>query len=86
MGAGIAAVIIRREKDMVEHFVQQRATSVDTAQSLDGLRIEHNMIFRRLEDRAVIRQGAGGTYYLDEPSWKAVRRTRQRMLTVVVVI
>lgn len=86
MGAAAAAIIIRREKDMIAHFVQQRATSVETAQTLDALRIEHNFIFRRLEDRAVIRQGANGTYYLDELSWSAIRRTRIRVLLVVVTI
>lgn len=87
MTAGaVAAIIIRREKDMVSHFVQQRATSVESAQTLDALRVEHNMIFRRLEDRAIIRQGKNGTYYLDEQSWLAVRRTRQRVLTVVILI
>lgn len=86
MGAGIAAVIISREKDMVAHFVQQRATSASTAQSLEALRVENNMIFRRLENRAVIRQGSGGRYYVDELSWQAVRSARRRLVVVVLLI
>lgn len=31
MGAAVAAVIIRREKDLVSHFQQARAISVATA-------------------------------------------------------
>lgn len=86
MGAGYAAIIIKREKDMAAHFRDQRATSASAAQTLEVLRVEHNSIFRRLEDRAVIRQGPGGTYYLDEPSWDAMRRTRQRVLVIVLLV
>lgn len=86
MGAGYAAIIIKREKNLAAHFRDQRATSASTAQSLEVLRVEHNNIFRRLEDRAVIRQGPGGTYYLDELSWDAMRRTRQRILAIVLLV
>lgn len=86
MGAAVAAIIIRREKELAELFVQHRATSATTAQSLDVLRVEHDRIFQRLEDRAVIRQGPNGSYYLDEPSWNAMRSTRQRTLVVVFLI
>jgi hypothetical protein len=39
-----------------------------------------------LRDRAVIREAAPGTYYLDEEVWTAVRRTRRRVATVFLVI
>lgn len=85
MGA-VAAVIIRREKDLVAHFQQAGATSLPTARSLPALQVDGDMIFRRLRDSAVLREGATGTWYLDEPSWIALRRTRQRVVLILLTI
>ena len=86
MGAA-AAVIIRKEKDLVAHFRDARAVSPDTAQSLGALRVdEEAMAWRRLRNRAVIRQGAPGTYYLDEPSWEALGRIRRRLMLVALIV
>jgi hypothetical protein len=41
---------------------------------------------KRLHNRAVIREAAPGMYYLDEEVWTAVRRTRQRMATAIILI
>lgn len=86
MGAGYAAIIIRREKDLVSHFEQMRATSPTAAQSLESLRVTNDQYFRRLERRAVIRRSDTGLYYLDEPSWNAVNATRRRMVLIVLVL
>ena len=85
MGAA-AAIIIRREKDLVAHFQQARAVSSSTAQSLGALRVDDGTALRRLRARAVIREGAPGTFYLDEPSWLALRSSRRRMITVLLLI
>jgi hypothetical protein len=34
----------------------------------------------------VIRPGAAGTYYLDEPSWEATGRRRRRLAIVALVV
>ncbi len=86
MGGAVAAIIIRKEKDLVAHFQRARALSPATAQSPGALGIEEGTALRRLRDRAVIREGAPGTLYLDEPSWQALRRTRQRMVAVMLII
>ena len=84
--AAVAAVIIRREKELVAHFEQMRATSPASAQSVEALRVEHNQFFRRLEQRAVIRQSPTGLYYLDQPSWIAMNATRRRQMFIVMGI
>jgi hypothetical protein len=87
MGApGIAAVIIRREKDLVAHF--QRAGAIDRASAMtpSALGVEQQFAWDRLVSRAVIRGGAPGTFYLDEPSWAALRSMRRRMVTVLLLI
>jgi hypothetical protein len=86
MGAAAAAIIIKREKDLIEHFRRAGATSPQTAQSPDALGVEEdNFIWRRLVASAVIRPGAAGAYYLDEPSWEALGRRRRRVAVIVAV-
>ena len=87
MGApAIVAIIIRREKDLVAHF--QRAGCIDRASAMtpSALGVEEKLAWERLVSRAVIRGGAPGTYYLDEPSWAALRSMRRRMVTVLLLI
>ena len=87
MGAAAAAIIIKREKDLVEHFRRARATTPQTAQSPDALGVEDdNFIWRRLVSSAVIRAGTDGAYYLDEPSWEAMGRRRRRVAVVMMVV
>jgi hypothetical protein len=86
MGAAAAAIIIRKEKDLVAHFQQARAVSAATAQTLGALRIDEGIALRRLRERAVIREAAPGTFYLDEPSWAALRYVRRRLMTVMLLL
>ncbi len=81
-----AAIIIRKEKDLVAHFLQARAVSPATAQSLSALRLDDGRALRRLCSRAVIREAPGGTFYLDEPRWVALGRMRRRVMLVAVLI
>jgi hypothetical protein len=86
MGAAAAAIIIKREKDLVEHFRRAAATNPQAAQSSGALGVEEeNFIWRRLVASAVIRPGAEGAYYLDEPSWEALGRRRRRVAVIVAV-
>ena len=87
MGASAAAaIIIKREKDLVEHFRRAGATTPQTAQSPDALGVDDdNMIWRLLVKGAVIRAGADGAYYLDEPSWEAMGLRRRRLAVAIGV-
>lgn len=86
MGAAVAAVLIRREKEVVDDFRAAGATSRETAQSYTAIGLGQSLGLKRLRDRAVIREAAPGTYYLDEEVWTAVRRTRRRIATVLLLI
>jgi len=86
MGAAVAAILIRRETEVVDDFRAAGATSRETAQSYTASGPGHSLGLRRLRDRAVIREAAPGTYYLDEEVWTAVRRTRRRIATVFLLI
>jgi len=84
--AAIVAVMRRREREVVDDFRAAGATSWETAQSYTAIGLGESLALRRLRERAVIREAAPGTYYLDEEVWTAVRRTRRRIATVLLVI
>ena len=86
MGTAIAAVIIRREKDLVVHFQQQGVLSPATAQTLSAMHVDEGLILRRLRSRAVIREAGSGLFYLDEPSWVAIARMRRRLVLVLLIV
>jgi hypothetical protein len=87
MGAAAAiAIMRRREREVVDDFRAAGAISPGTAQSYNALGLGESTALRRLHDRAVIRESAPGVWYLDEEVWTAVRRTRRRLATVMLVI
>jgi hypothetical protein len=80
MGApAIAAVIRRREREVVDDFRRGGATSPTTARSLADLGLSDSWPVHRLQKRAVIREPEPGIMYLDEEVWAAVRRMRRRV-------
>ena len=88
MGAAAAAVVIA-ERRIVEAFELAGATSVATARTPDDVGVDTvSLGWRRLTNRAVVREAAPGSglYYLDREVWQAVRRTRMRLVVVLVVI
>ena len=84
--AAVAAVMRRREQEVIDDFRAAGAVSRETAQSYIAVGLGQSLGLKRLRDRAVIREAAPGTYYLDEEVWTAVRRTRRRIATLLLVI
>lgn len=85
MGAAVAAVVMMKQRRIVEAFERAGATSVESARPFENLDIEvHGVGMRRLRDRAVIREAAPGHYYLDMEVWQAVRRQRKRLALVII--
>jgi len=88
MGAAAAAIVIA-ERRIVEAFENAGAISAGTARSPDEVGADAlSLSWRRLTNRAIIREAipGSGLYYLDRPSWQALRRTRRRLLVVVLLI
>lgn len=88
MGApAVAAVIIRKERELVDSFRGAGAISPATARSLDGVGVTEGWPLSRLRRRAIVREAEPGRYYLDEEVWQAMRGVRKRiMLTVLAVV
>jgi hypothetical protein len=84
MGAA-AAVLLRREREIVGTYRGAGATSPDRARRPEELDVGQNFAFKRLLQRAVLRDAGDGRYYLDEPSWKALGRMRHRIALVMAI-
>ena len=85
--AAVAAVLRMREQEVIDDFRAAGATSPERAQSYTAIGLGDTLAIKRLRNRAVIREAAPGTYYLDEEVWAAVVRTRRRLvLTLLSVI
>ena len=88
MGAAAAAVAMA-ERRIVEAFELAGATSVAAARTPDELRVDTSSLgWRRLTNRAVIREASRGSgqYYLDREVWQALRRTRRRLVVVLILL
>jgi hypothetical protein len=80
MGASAAAaIIIRKEKDLVAHFRAAGATSAGSAKSVTALGVDQHVAWRILEGKEIIREASPGTFYLDEERWEASVQRRRKI-------
>jgi hypothetical protein len=85
MGApAVAAILRRREQEVIDDFRAAGATSPERAQSYQAIGLGESLAIKRLHNRAVIRESAPGMYYLDEEVWSAVVRTRRRLVVTLL--
>ena len=82
----VAAIIFRRERDLVGHFRRAGALTPETAQSAEALGVHERLAWQRLVNRGVLRPAGSGAIYLDETAWEALRRTRLRRAAVLGIL
>ena len=85
-GAVIAAQRMQAERRMIEALRSAEAFSPDKAIPLAPDRNLAKLALRGLLRQNAVRQAQPGFYYLDEPVYAAIRKSRQRMLIGVGVI
>ena len=86
MGAVAAgAILIRKEREIVTAYRDAGATNPGAARDPNEIGVHQHLVFGRLVRRAVLRDVGGGRYYLDEPTWEALRGMRRRMTVVVLI-
>ena len=86
---GAAAVVLIRERQIVEAFERAHATSPENGAHPTDLDVEPNGAgWRRLRSRAVVRETSpdSGKFYLDVEVWQALRRTRHRVIGVIIAV
>ena len=79
---GAVAVILIKERHIVDAFQRVSATSADRAVLPSDLNVHDGRVaWRRLRSHAVLRESheGSGLFWLDVDKWKAVHRMRQRM-------
>ncbi len=86
MGAAAAAILAAKERKTIEAFTRAGATTPAAAQSLHAIGIAEEPAVRRLRDHAVLREAAPGMYYVDLEKWRAVRRTRLRIVLGLAIV
>ena len=84
--AAVAAILRKREQDVIDDFRSAGATSPDRAQSYTAIGLGDSLAIKRLRNRAVIREAAPDSYYLDEEVWSAVVRTRRRLVITLLSV
>jgi hypothetical protein len=86
MGAAAVAVMVRREKDIVQAFQSAGAVSLVAAKPLGSLGLEESRHFDRLRRAEVIRNGPPGTWYLDQANWTERMLKRRRIGLVLLAV
>ncbi len=84
--AAAAAIILRKERDIVQMYRGAGATDASRARDPEELGISYRMPFKLLVKHAVLREAGNGRYYLDEPSWEALRSMRHRIAFIVLLM
>ena len=85
--ATAVGVILIKERHIVDAFERAGATAPDRALPLADVPVEPGGVgMRRLRDRAVVREARPGEYYADLEVWEALRRTRRRLVVVLLVL
>jgi hypothetical protein len=86
MGASAAvAILVRKEKELVEHFKQAGVVSPSSARSSSDLGVHERFAWSRLVKDGVIREADRGTYYLDESAWVALGQRRRRVALILAI-
>jgi hypothetical protein len=78
--------ILRKERQVVQHFREAGAVSPASAKGLDEVPEAHSLGLHRLRRRAVIREARPDRFYLDEEVWEALGRTRRRVSLAVLAL
>ena len=86
MGASVVAVLAVKEKHIVEAFRRAGATGAESAVAPASIGVSERLAFRRLRQHAVLREARSGAFYLDEPSWHALRALRRRVALVGLLV
>ncbi|SFR92786.1 hypothetical protein SAMN05216570_0734 [Dyella sp. OK004] len=81
----LTLVLLRAQRDIVQHFEQAGATAADSARTADELNLKPGIAWHQLVGHVVLRCPGEGRYYLDLANWERLRRQRRRSAWMVGV-
>ena len=85
MGAVIAAIVARKQREVLEQFTDSGATSAAAAQFPSDIGLDaSDRFFRMLERDSVLRDVGDGRYYFDADAYERLRRSRIRLVLVII--
>jgi hypothetical protein len=86
MGAAVA-VLIAKERHIVLAFERAGAVTPERSRTPEEIGVDANRLaWRRLRERAIVRDAGEGRFYLDVEVWEANRRLRRRMAIVLLIV
>jgi hypothetical protein len=77
-------ILVMKQARIVEAFREGQATSWQKAATPASIGVAERGAFQGLCRRAVLRPAGPGTWYLDEPSWDALRSSRRRTSVLLI--
>ena len=87
---GAAAVLLIKEKHIVEAMETLGITTPARAQTIDQLADlgvdDRGFAWRALKNRVIVREASPGRYYLDVEVWEATHRRRRRVALLLVAV
>lgn len=86
MGASAVAVLVAKERHIVDAFRRAGAIDARSAVTPSTIGVAERLAFRKLRQHAVLREAGPGTFYLDEPSWEALRSMRRRLAVAWLIV
>jgi hypothetical protein len=86
VGTAVAAIVVRRHRRIVDAFRAAGATSSAHPRPLAAIGVVRGVPFDRLHRLGVVRDAGGDEWWLDETRWRALRRTRRRLVVALLLL
>ena len=80
----VIAVVVRRQRKIVEQFQAAGATSADRATTPAALGVQEGMAFRQLRRHAILQEAGGQRFFVDTARWAAHRQRRWRAALICI--
>lgn len=84
MATAAAAIVAKRRRDILSHFLTANAVSADGAVAYQPERRVDRRQFGHLLDAGVIVEAGPGSYFVDVPAYDSWNRSRRRKVGLIL--
>lgn len=82
----VAVIIIAKINKFIQRFIATGTTSPNTAKTLEELKLDKRVAFRKMLKHKVIIETNPNRYYLSEENLEKYRNTRRTIMSVIIII